>query len=75
MELFNLWSDPTCDVEIKEKMVRLLEAKMEDIGDDPAHPVGLPAKKLIEMYKEGSGIAAKAGQNNLGPGPGAANVF
>ena len=74
MELFNLWSEPKYN-DAKETMVRLLEAKMEDIGDDPAHPVGLPATKLVEMYKEGSGIAAKAGQNNLGPGPSGKNNF
>ncbi len=66
MELFNIWSDPASEYkEVREKMVRLLEGKMEEIGDDPAHPVGLPADKLREMYGEGKGIAAKAGQHNL----------
>jgi hypothetical protein len=64
MELFNVWSDPSY-VEVCEKMVRRLEAKMEEIGDDPAHPVGLPARRLREMYAGGTGIAAKAAQHNM----------
>ena len=64
LEVFNLWSDKSYD-EIKEKMVRLLEAKMEDIGDVPAHPVGVAAVKLIDMYQPGANIAAKAEQHNM----------
>ena len=74
MELFNVWSDPAYD-EVRETMVRALEEKMEDIGDDPAHAVGLPGTELVKMYKEGSGIAAKAGENNLGAGPAGRNAF
>ena len=64
MELFNAWSEVSCAA-VREKMVRLLEAKMADIGDEPAHPVGLPAEKLAEMYKPGANIAAKAEQHNM----------
>ena len=45
-------------VEVREKMVRLLEAKMLAIGDEPAHPCGLPAEKLRAMYASSRGAAA-----------------
>jgi hypothetical protein len=64
MELFNLWSDEGYAAE-RERMVRLLEDKMADIGDEPAHPVGLEAERLREMYAPGAGIAAKAQQHNM----------
>lgn len=49
-------------------MVRALETKMEEIGDEPAHPVGLPAVKLAALYSDttSEGIQlAKANQKNL----------
>jgi hypothetical protein len=46
-------------------MVRLLEAKMEEIGDTPAHPIRLPAEKLRAMYLPGANIAAKAQAHNM----------
>jgi len=64
MELFNLWKDESY-VKERERMVRLLEAKMDLIGDMPAHPVGLPATKLAEMYIPGAQIAHRAAQNNM----------
>lgn len=64
MELFNLWKDESYS-EARERMVRLLEAKMEDIGDMPAHPTGLSAEKLAEMYIPGAQIAFKAAQHNM----------
>jgi hypothetical protein len=66
LELFNLWDADTPEVEeARERMVRLLEGKMEEIGDIPAHSVGLPAKKLRMLYKAGANIAAKAGAHNM----------
>jgi len=64
MELFNLWADEAY-ADIREKMVRLLEKKMIDIGDSPAHPVGLSGKELAAMYVPGADIAVKSGQYNL----------
>lgn len=64
MELFNLWKDEGY-AEQRERMVRLLEAKMDEIGDMPAHPIGLSAKKLAEMYIPGAEIACKAAQHNM----------
>jgi hypothetical protein len=64
MELFNLWADEKYAKQ-RERMLRLLEAKMEEIGDMPAHPVGLPAVKLAGMYVPGAQIACKAGQHNM----------
>lgn len=46
-------------------MVRLLEAKMEEIGDIPAHPIGLPADRLKEMYVPGANISARAQAHNM----------
>lgn len=64
MELFNLWKDESY-AEQRERMVRLLETKMEVIGDMPAHPTGLPATRLSEMYIPGAQIACKAAQHNM----------
>jgi len=64
MELFNLWKDEGY-AQQRERMVRLLEAKMAVIGDMPAHPVGLPGAKLAEMYIPGAQIACKAAQHNM----------
>lgn len=64
MELFNLWKDDGY-AEQRERMVRLLEAKMDVIGDMPAHPIGLPATRLAEMYIPGAQIACKAAQSNM----------
>lgn len=65
MELFNVWGDKDYS-EIMEKMVRLLEAKMAEIGDTAAHPLGLPASELAGMYVPGADIASRAEQHNLG---------
>lgn len=66
MELFNLWSsDDAALADVRERMVRLLEAKMEEIGDTPAHAVGLPAEELKAMYKPGANISVKAGAFNM----------
>lgn len=66
LELFNLWRSDSDEVAaVREKMVRLLEDKMEDIGDLPAHPVGLPAEKLKAMYVPGANIGAKAQAHNM----------
>lgn len=64
MELFNLWSEADYAKE-RERMVRLLEAKMLDIGDEPAHPIGLSAEKLAAMFKPGANISAKSEQHNM----------
>lgn len=64
MELFNVWAEPKY-AETRERMVRLLEAKMLDIGDEPAHPIGLPADKLAQMFVPGANISAKAEQHNM----------
>jgi len=64
MELFNLWKDDGYSAQ-RERMVRLLEDKMNAIGDVPAHPVGLPATALAEMYTPGAQIAWKAAQHNM----------
>lgn len=67
LELFNVWSEPAY-AKAREEMVRALETKMEEIGDEPAHPVGLPAVKLAALYSnttsEGLQLA-KANQKNL----------
>lgn len=72
LELFNVWSDEKYG-SVRETMLRALEDKMEDIGDVPAHPVGLPSHKLAAMYLRSTengivsnGISdAKANQRNL----------
>lgn len=46
-------------------MLKKLEDKMEEIGDEPAHPVGISAAALAERYPEGGNIAQKAEQHNL----------
>lgn len=75
MELFNLWEEkesrgrlsaPPLD-EVRERMIRLLEAKMAEmaeIGDVPAHPLGLSEAQLREKY-QGSVGAAKLTQSNM----------
>ena len=62
--MFNLWSDASYD-KIKDKMLRVLEEKMEDIGDVPAHPIGLSSAELARMYVPGKNISAKAEQHNM----------
>ncbi|GFZ52329.1 hypothetical protein JCM24511_10102 [Saitozyma sp. JCM 24511] len=64
MELFNLWANHEY-AEVRERMLRLLEAKILQIGDLPAHPVAFPAEKLVEMYIPGANIAVRAEQHNL----------
>lgn len=64
MEWFNLWANHEYP-EVRERMLRLLEAKILQIGDLPAHPVGFPAEKLVEMYIPGANIAVRAEQHNL----------
>lgn len=66
LELFNLWSSEEAALpDVRERMVRLLEAKMEEIGDTPAHPVGLSGDELKAMYKPGANISVKAGAFNM----------
>lgn len=66
LELFNLWGSEGKEVAgVRERMVRLLEGKMEEIGDEPAHPVGVGAEVLRGLYPGGKGIAAKAGAHNM----------
>jgi arylsulfatase A-like enzyme len=67
LELFNVWYDDKY-AQAREEMVRALEDKMADIGDVPAHPVGLPAADLVTLYANTNidGIKeAKANQKNL----------
>ena len=66
MELFNLWNEERDELKsVREKMVRLLEAKMMEIADEPEHPVGLPAEELRRKYPVGKGLASIAGQHNM----------
>lgn len=66
LELFNLWSSDDATIAgVREKMVRLLEGKMEEIGDIPAHPVGLSGDKLKELYVPGANISARAQATNM----------
>lgn len=59
MELFNLWNEEESPGqhkapplrEVRQRMLRLLEAKMADIGDAPAHPLGWDQDKLREKYR------------------------
>jgi hypothetical protein len=63
LELFNLWGSDRPEIApVREKFVRLLESKMEEIGDLPAHPVGLPASELLERYPPGGAAVAAAGK-------------
>lgn len=73
MELFNLWESERSEGrleapplgQVRERMVRLLESKMADVGDVPAHPLGLSEAELRERYKLGSAGAAKLSQTNM----------
>ena len=73
MELFNLWESDTSPgkhqapplSEVRGRMVRLLEAKMAEIGDVPAHPLGLSEKQLRDMYRLQTVGAAKLTQANM----------
>ena len=65
LELINVWSDPK-HMEAREKMLRRLEKKMEEIGDLPAHTPFLSAVQLSELYRGKSTAAvAKSSQQNL----------
>jgi hypothetical protein len=64
MELFNVWDDESY-AEVRETMLRLLEKKMAEIGDVPAHPLGLTAKEIAAMYVPGANIAERANQRNI----------
>ncbi|GAA6045541.1 hypothetical protein NBRC10513_007901 [Rhodotorula toruloides] len=66
LELFNCWSDPSY-AEVREEMVRLLNDKMETIGDVPVHKVGVSGAELAEIDKayEGAGISERAGEKNM----------
>ena len=64
MELFNIWFESRYTI-VAERMVKLLEKKMEDIGDEPVHPVGMRVVDLRRKYRGGAGIAEKALQNNM----------
>ena len=66
LELFNLWQSDGKELdEVRETMVRLLEGKIEEIGDIPAHRIGLPASELKALYKVGANIAVKAEAHNM----------
>lgn len=67
LELFNIWNEPSY-AQAREQMVRALERKMEEIGDVPAHPVGLPAGELAYLYPNSANeklSLAKENQKNL----------
>lgn len=72
MELFNLWEQDESKgkhgapplAEVRERMLRLLEAKMAKIGDVPAHPLGWGEAQLREKY-HGSVGTAKLTQTNM----------
>ncbi|BEI94055.1 uncharacterized protein CcaverHIS019_0605140 [Cutaneotrichosporon cavernicola] len=64
LEIFNIWDEGEY-ADVRERMLRLLEAKMEDIGDVPAHPVGMLAEELRAMYPSGAGLSVKAGAFNM----------
>lgn len=72
MELFNLWEQDVSQgkfkaaplTEVRERMIRLLEAKMAEVGDVPAHPLGLSEAELRRRYTGDVG-AAKLTQTNL----------
>jgi hypothetical protein len=72
MELFNLWEHEKSEgkysapplSEVRERMIRLLEDKMADVGDIPAHPLGLAEAELRSRYQGNVG-AAKLTQTNM----------
>ncbi|GAA5917272.1 hypothetical protein JCM6882_009270 [Rhodosporidiobolus microsporus] len=66
LELFNVWDDPSY-ADVREEMVRVLNRKMEEIGDIPVHEFGVSAAVLAERDRafQGSNIAAKAEQHNM----------
>jgi len=67
LELFNVWSE-LAYAQAREEMVRALEDKMEEIGDVPAHPIGLSGNELAALCvaEENEGIQlAKENQKNL----------
>lgn len=67
LELFNVWTEPSYR-QAREEMLRALEEKMEEIGDVPAHAVGLRADDLAALYTNTSSVGiqlAKANQSNI----------
>lgn len=66
LELFNCWSDAAY-ADVREEMVRLLNDKMETIGDVLVHKVGASAAELAEIDRafEGAGISERAGEKNM----------
>lgn len=72
MELFNLWEKDESKgkheapplSEVRERMIRLLETKMADVGDVPAHPLGLNETELRRRYTGNVGTA-KLTQANM----------
>lgn len=66
LELFNVWSDARY-AEVREMMVKRLNDKMAEIGDNPVHKLGVSASELdaIDRAFAGSNIALKAGQSNV----------
>ncbi|OXG76229.1 mucin-desulfating sulfatase [Cryptococcus neoformans MW-RSA36] len=64
LELFNLWSDDSYGT-VRETMIRLLEEKMEEIGDEAQHPIGKTGKQLQQLYPSGASLGRKANQRNL----------
>lgn len=68
LELFNVWSsqEPRY-LEAREQMVRALNVKMEEIGDEPVHDTSASAEELArrDAAFEGCNIAAKANEKNM----------
>ncbi|GJN91927.1 hypothetical protein Rhopal_004952-T1 [Rhodotorula paludigena] len=66
LELFNVWSEPRY-ANVREDMVRLLNDKMEEIGDTAVHELRVGADKLDENDRatQGTNLALKSGQKNL----------
>ncbi|GAA5859878.1 hypothetical protein JCM8547_004369 [Rhodosporidiobolus lusitaniae] len=66
LELFNVWRDERYAT-VRDDMVRQLNEKMAEIGDDPVHQLGVGAEQLDENDKEhrGNNLALKANQKNL----------
>jgi arylsulfatase A-like enzyme len=64
LELFNCWNEEGYH-DVREKMVRLLESKMAEIGDVPEHPLGVPAETLAQIYSTSYGLASIAQEKNI----------
>ncbi|ORX39831.1 arylsulfatase A [Kockovaella imperatae] len=70
MELFNIWAKEEY-TDIAEKMLRVLERKMANIGDIAAHPVGKNIQAIRKLYpgpeqvSRGAAAVGKSKQHNL----------